>query len=111
VSLVELPSNQGGIIAIDPHAVSAVQPYRSTIAGRGSQVYDMSAIWLHNRSIYVSAWAVEQVLDVLNTARQSDAELFAAGYREGVTDALAGSSGEEILRAAWMSYLDGRAAS
>lgn len=108
MTLVELPSNQGGIFAVDPHHVTAVQPYRSTIAGRGAQVYDMCAVWLHNRSIFVSAWSVEQVLDVLNTARQGDAGLYAAGFRDGTEAALAGSSGEQILEAAWIAHLAAR---
>lgn len=108
MSMIELPGNQGGVFAVDAHAVSAVQPYRSTIAGRGSQVFDMSAVWLHNRSIFVSAWGVEEVLAVLNAARQADADLYAAGFRDGTEAALAGSSGEEILRAAWIAYLGGR---
>lgn len=103
--LIELPSNQGGIIALDPHQVTAVQPYRSTIAGRGAQVYDMAAVWLQNRSIFVTAWSAEQVLDVLNKARHNDAGLFAAGYRAGIAD----DRMTQDIEAAWREYLAGRA--
>jgi hypothetical protein len=108
VSLIELPSNQGSIIALDPHAVSAVQPYRGPIAGRGAQVFDLSTVWLHNRSIFVCAWSVEQVLDVLNTARHGEAALYAAGFREGVAAGQSGDAGEQILAASWIGYLEGR---
>jgi hypothetical protein len=97
--LIELPSNTGTLIAVDPHSVTAVQAYRGTLPGRGSELFDMSAVWVDRRNIYVCAWSVEQALAVLNAARQSDADVFAAGFR-------AGSAWEATdVEAAWITHL------
>jgi hypothetical protein len=104
MSLVELPSNTGKVIALDPHAVTAVVPYRGPIAGRGAQVFDMCTLWLHDRSIFVCAWSVEQTLDCLNAARLRDAALFAAGYQAGIAD----DRMTDDVGAAWERYLESR---
>ena len=102
--LVELPSNIGGIIAVDPHAVTAVAPYRGPIAGHGSQVFDMCTVWLNDRSIFVSAWSVETVLEALNGVRHGEAAIFAAGYRAGIDDDRMIAD----VEMAWKRYLTGR---
>lgn len=104
MSLIELPSNKGGIIAVDPHAVSALVPYRGAIAGRGAQLYDMCLVWLHDRSIFVCAWSVEQVSAVLNGARHGEAALFAAGYHAGIAD----DRMTDDVETAWKTYLEAR---
>jgi hypothetical protein len=110
VKLIELPNTTGGVFAVDPHAVSAVQPYRSTIAGRGTQVFDMCAVWLHNRSIFVCAWSPEQVIDILTEARQADADLFAAGYAAAAEGVYSLLTPPQDVAAAWKAYLEARMA-
>lgn len=84
MTLIEFPGNRGQIFAVDPHHVTAVQAYRSTLSGRGGQLFDMTTVWLDNRSIFACSWSVDHVLQVLNAARQPLARAFEAGYTEGI---------------------------
>lgn len=85
MSLIELPSNTGKVFAVNPHHVTAVTPYRSTMAGRVGQ-HDMCVLRLSGdtTALYVCAWPVEDTLDVLNTARRGEAAAYEAGYREAL---------------------------
>lgn len=104
MSLIELPSNTGSVIGVDPHAVTAVAPYRGPRAGYLGQVFDMSTVWLHDRSLFICLWTPEHVLDVLNTARRTEAELFAAGYHAGIAnDRMTADVG-----LSWKTYLEER---
>lgn len=103
MSLVELPTNTGGLVAVNPHAVTGVQPYTGTLPGTGQELHPMSAVWVHDRNIFVCAWSVENTLAALNTAKHSDAEIFAAGFRAGL--ALEGDYDPECVREAWDGYL------
>jgi hypothetical protein len=100
MSLIKLPGNNGCVFAVDAHTVTGVQPYRSTLPGKGTQVFDMCAVWTNNREIFVCAWSVETTIDRLNKARQADADLFAAGYRAVLPDAE-----PEALSVAWKQFL------
>lgn len=83
MSLIELPSNTGKVFAVNPHHVTAVQPYSSTLAGRVG-MHDMSAVWVRRdqgTNIFVCAWTPEQVLDALSTGRDVEGDAFAAGFR------------------------------
>jgi hypothetical protein len=85
MTLIELPGNQGQVFAVDPAHVTALAPYRSTLAGRGAQLFDMTIVWIDNRTLFVCSWSIEHTSSVLNTAR-SNMPLylaFEAGYREG----------------------------
>jgi hypothetical protein len=106
MSLVELPSNNGTVFAVDPHAVTAVQPYRSTIAGSGSALRDMCTVWLGDRSIFVCAWTTETTVGVLNAARHAETAVFAAGYAAGIAADRIGTD----VRSAWLAYLKERGA-
>lgn len=103
--LFEMPSNAGRIQAIDPHHVTGVQSYRSTLPGRGSQLFDMSVVWIGNRNLFVCSWSVEDTVKALNAARRADAGLFREGYLRGMEDALAGSADEQILALRWDEHL------
>lgn len=103
--LFEMPSNAGRIQAIDPHHVTGVQSYRSTLPGRGTQLFDMSVVWIGNRNLFVCSWSVEDTVAALNASRRAEAGLYAAGFRDGVEAALAGNAGEQILEAQWQAHL------
>lgn len=45
MSLLELPSNDGKIIAVNPHHVTAVQPYSGYVAGQEGK-RDMAVVWV-----------------------------------------------------------------
>lgn len=82
MSLIELPSNTGKVFAVNPHHVTSVTPYRSTMAGRvGMQ--DMCILRLagDTTALYVCAWSIEDTLDVLRRGRDQEGEAFAAGFR------------------------------
>lgn len=79
-ALVELPGADGKIIAVNPHHVTGCQPYIGYLAGRTDR-QEMTAVWVQDHNVYICAWRIEQVLDVLNTARRAIADAFAAGYR------------------------------
>lgn len=83
MSLVELPANNGTIFAVDPHHVTGVQAYSSTLPGR-TGIHDMSAVWLDNHNVFVCAWSVEHTLRVLNEERKRDFATFTAGYNAGL---------------------------
>lgn len=86
MSLIELPSNTGKVFAVNPHHVTAVQPYSSTLAGRVG-THDMSAVWVRRdqgTNIFVCAWTPEQVLDALNTGKRADYAAWEAAYREAL---------------------------
>lgn len=82
MSLLELPSNDGKIIAVNPHHVTAVQPYFGFISGKeGKQ--EMCVIWVardQGTNLYVCAWTIEATMDALNAARRDDFNAFAAGW-------------------------------
>lgn len=104
MTLVELPSNDGKIIAVNPHHVTAVQPYQGFVLGREGQ-QDMSVVWTkgteQGTNLYVCAWSVSATLDHLNAAKRDDALAFAAGYRAARERAglSLGPDPEEMLRA------------
>lgn len=106
MSLVELPSNTGKIIAINPHHVSAVQAYSGYCSGVVGKK-DMSAIWVNGHNIYVCAWDVETVTEFLNKARHDEAALFAAGWNAyALSRAMAPSYEDPTgLEIAWMNYV------
>jgi hypothetical protein len=83
MSLIELPSNNGKVFAVNPHHVSAVAPYSGTLAGRVG-LHDMCVVYVRNpggpTGIYISAWSVTDTLDALNIGRHSDYAAFHAGY-------------------------------
>lgn len=82
VSLLELPSNDGKIIAVNPHHVTAVQPYEGHVAGQQGR-RPMCVIWVardQGTNLFVCAWSIEQTLDVLNTAKRDDFEAFRNGW-------------------------------
>ena len=85
MSLIELPSNEGKIIAVNPHHVTAVQPYFGLIAGKeGKQ--EMCVVWVardQGTNLYVCAWTIEATLDALNAARRDDFEAFKNGWYAG----------------------------
>lgn len=81
MTLIEMPGNRGQIFAIDPYHVTGVNGFKGTLPGRGGQLFDMTTVWIDNRSIFVCSWKVEHVLQVLNAARQPLAKAFEAGYR------------------------------
>lgn len=104
--LIELPGNQGKVFAVDPHRVTGVAPYEGPLSGR-TGVYEMSIVWLDNRTLFVCAWPFLQTLDFLNGARGSDAEVFAAGYEAAVEAHVFGekSLSEGGCAEAWKTYL------
>lgn len=104
MSLIELPSNTGQVYGVDPHHVTAVAPYHSTLPGKGGQIFPMSIVWLQDRSLFVCAWSTEQTLEVLNAARHGEAALFAAGYRAGIAD----DRMIDDVELAWTTYLEAR---
>lgn len=83
MALLELPSNDGKIIAVNPHHVTAVQPYFGFISGKeGKQ--EMCVIWVardQGTNLYVCAWTIEATMDALNAARRDDFNAFEAGFR------------------------------
>lgn len=82
MSLVELPSTDGTTIAVNPHHVTAVQPYNGRLPGREG-MQSMCAVWVardQGTNLYVCTWSLEQTLDVLNTAKRDDFAAFEAGY-------------------------------
>jgi len=107
VTLVELPGNAGRVFAVDPHAVTAVAPCRSTLAGRGMQTFDMSAVWMHDRQVIVCAWSVESTLAALNAVRRGEADAFAAGYTAGILE----DESIDDVEGAWTAYLETRGSS
>lgn len=110
--LVELPSNNGQIFAVDPHTVTGIQHHRGTLPGRGIETFDMCAVWAKpledgaTTQVFICAWTVHDTVAYLNNHRQAQANLFGAGYRRGAEDA-AGTSGadEQSLRDAWHVHL------
>lgn len=82
MSLVELPSNDGKIIAVNPHHVTAVQAYEGYVAGQEGR-RSMSVVWVardQGTNLYICAWSIEQTMDALNTARRDDFEAFKNGW-------------------------------
>lgn len=81
MSLVELPSNTGKVIAVNPHHVTSVTPYRSTMAGRvGMQDMCILRMAGDTTALYVCAWGIEETLDALRRGRDQEGEAFAAGF-------------------------------
>lgn len=86
MTLLEFPGNQGQIFAVDPCHVTAVRPYRSTLPGRGAQLFDMTIVWLDERTVFVCSWSVEQTLNAVNTAvREPQLAAFEAGWAAAVS--------------------------
>lgn len=85
MTLIEMPGNTGKIFAIDPARVTGLAPYRSTLPGRGGQLFDMTIVWLDNRTLFVCCWTVEHVLSTVNAARQPLESAFRAGYSAGAS--------------------------
>lgn len=81
MSLIELPSNTGKVFAVNPHHVTSVTPYRSTMAGRVGMV-DMCILRLagDTTALYVCAWSLEDTLEVLNMSRRAEMDAFQAGF-------------------------------
>ena len=82
MSLVELPSNDGKIIAVNPHHVTAVQQYEGYVAGQEGR-RQMAVVWVardQGTNLYVCAWSIEQTLDALNAAKRDDFEAFKSGW-------------------------------
>lgn len=86
MTLIELPGNKGQVFAVDPAQVTALAPYRSTLPGKGNQLFDMTTVWVEKRAIFVCSWSYEHTLQVLNAAREPLFTAFEAGWREGMRD-------------------------
>lgn len=82
--LVDFPGNDGKIFSIDPSHVTAVKPYRSTLPGRGAQLFDMTSVWMDNHAIFVCSWSIDHVRQVIDDAQDSLKAAFEAGYRAGI---------------------------
>ena len=93
MTLIEMPGNRGQIFAIDPLHVTAVNGFKGTLPGRGGQLFDMTTVWIDNRTVFVCPWKVEHVLQVLNAARQPLKSAFEAGYGAAVDAHVFGKSG------------------
>lgn len=109
MSLVELPGIDGKLIAVNPHRVTGVQHHEGYRIG-SPQKEDLSAIWVDNHNVYLCAWDVDTALKVLNEAKQTEAQLFAAGFRAAFDPSYDSPSPQEMadmMRAAFLLYLDG----
>jgi hypothetical protein len=103
MSLVELPSNNGQIIAVNPHHVTAVQPYEGTMAGKVG-THPMSVIWVardQGTNLYVCAWSIQDTLEALNEAKRADAAAFQAGYNAARSDGVYSPSDIEAAFLEW----------
>lgn len=84
MSMVELPSRDGKIIAVNPHRVSGVQSYSGYMQDADGKVVgnkqDMSVVWVNNHTLYVCIWPPTVTLDALNEGKHRDAAAFTAGY-------------------------------
>ena len=107
--LLSLPGNKGQIFAVDPHKVSAVQPYEGELAGRVGK-HPLCVVWVEDHNLFVCAWPMEQTLAALNEKRASDAALFGAGFWAGVVAEMEIPAGEVTSRAhlekAWQDHLN-----
>lgn len=107
MTLVELPSREGKLIAVNPHRVSGVQPYFGYRVG-SPQKEEMSVIWVDGHNIYICAWTVEAALEVLNAAKRADARAFEAGYRHCHEFNRDGTPPTPtMIEAAFLTYLEG----
>lgn len=84
MSLVNLPTMPyGDLMAVNPHHVTAVQPYSGHIPGEAGK-HDMCIVWVardQGTNLFVCTWDVVHTLAALGAARQRDRVAFEAGYR------------------------------
>ena len=104
MSLVELPSNDGKLIAVNPHHVTSCRVYTGTLAGRTVPV-EMTVLTVDNHTVYICSWPIEHTLEALNAAKRDDFIAFEAGYHAAIRHAARGHEDmSSDTRAAFLAW-------
>jgi hypothetical protein len=102
MSLLTLTAPDGSTFAVNPHRVSAVQPYFSPTPDGGRR--ETSVVWVDARNVHICDLTTEEAIAAITEARKTDHHAFVAGYVAAFV--AKDEAGGAHMNQAWGEYVE-----